>query len=182
MLQQTRPFVSDNGESPIRHQAIIWTNAGLSLIGPLTTNLNFSSSKQNTNIFINLFKNKTETVVCKIIQDISFLIQLIKQNQRIPITETIHTARVSVIGHKNIHSSASQCLLPDWRTCYVIISMTDCHVPSSLPGKLPWLTANHELVREFFSKARRFMTYDSSRLHSQNSYCDVWIFIWFLSI
>ena len=31
---------SDNGLSPGRRQAIIWTNAGISLIGPLRTNLN----------------------------------------------------------------------------------------------------------------------------------------------
>ena len=29
---------SDNGLSPGRHQAIIWTNAGILLIGPLGTN------------------------------------------------------------------------------------------------------------------------------------------------
>ena len=33
-------IVSDNGLSPRRHQAIIWTNAGILLIGPLGTNLN----------------------------------------------------------------------------------------------------------------------------------------------
>ena len=31
-------IVSDNGLSPGRHQAIIWTNAGILLIGPLGTN------------------------------------------------------------------------------------------------------------------------------------------------
>ena len=31
---------SDNGLSPDRRQAIIWTNAGLFLIGPLGTNFN----------------------------------------------------------------------------------------------------------------------------------------------
>ena len=30
---------SDNGLSPGRHQAIIWTNAGVLLIGPLETNV-----------------------------------------------------------------------------------------------------------------------------------------------
>ena len=30
---------SDNGLSPYRRQAIIWTNAGLLLIGPLGTNI-----------------------------------------------------------------------------------------------------------------------------------------------
>ena len=29
---------SDDGLSPARHQAIIWTNAGISLIRPLVTN------------------------------------------------------------------------------------------------------------------------------------------------
>ena len=33
-------IVSDNGLSPRRHQAIIWTNAGILLIGPLGTILN----------------------------------------------------------------------------------------------------------------------------------------------
>ena len=32
-------FGSDNGLSPDRRQAIIWTNAGILLIGPLRTNL-----------------------------------------------------------------------------------------------------------------------------------------------
>ena len=31
---------SDNGLAPGRHQAIIWTNAGIVLIGPLRTNFN----------------------------------------------------------------------------------------------------------------------------------------------
>ena len=32
-------IISDNGLSPGRHQAIIWTNAGILLIGPLGTNV-----------------------------------------------------------------------------------------------------------------------------------------------
>ena len=51
---------SDNGLSPVRRQAIIWTNAGILLIGPLgTTQWKFH---RNWNIFIQViaFKN-----VCK---------------------------------------------------------------------------------------------------------------------
>ena len=40
---------SDNGLSPGRHQAIIWTNAGLLSIGPLRTN--FSEMLTKTQIF-----------------------------------------------------------------------------------------------------------------------------------
>ena len=36
-------IVSDNGLSPSRHQAIIWTNAGILPIGPLGTNFNETS-------------------------------------------------------------------------------------------------------------------------------------------
>ena len=36
---------SDNGLSPGRRQAIIWTNAGILLIGPLGTNFNDISIK-----------------------------------------------------------------------------------------------------------------------------------------
>ena len=49
---------SDNGLSPGRRQAIIWTNAGILLIGPSGTNFN-----QNSNIFIR--KNAFESVVCE---------------------------------------------------------------------------------------------------------------------
>ena len=39
---------SDNGLSPGRRQAIIWTNAGISLIGPLGTNFNENSIEIHT--------------------------------------------------------------------------------------------------------------------------------------
>ena len=36
---------SDNGLSPVRRQAIIWTHAGILLIGPLVTNFSETSNK-----------------------------------------------------------------------------------------------------------------------------------------
>ena len=41
-------IVSDNGLSPCRRQAIIWTNAGILLIGPLGTNFNETSIEIHT--------------------------------------------------------------------------------------------------------------------------------------
>ena len=52
---------SDNVLSPGRHQAIIRTNAGILLIGPLGTN--FSEMLIKTNIFIE--ENTFESVVCE---------------------------------------------------------------------------------------------------------------------
>ena len=49
---------SDTGLSPGRRQAIIWTNTGILLIGPLGTNFN-----RNSNIFIQ--ENAFENVVCE---------------------------------------------------------------------------------------------------------------------
>ena len=49
---------SDNGLSPGRHQAIIWTNAMILLIGP------FGNLNRNSNIFID--ENTLENVVCQI--------------------------------------------------------------------------------------------------------------------
>ena len=49
---------SDNGLSPERRQAIIWTNAGILIIGPLGTNFS-----RNSNIFIE--ENVIENVVCE---------------------------------------------------------------------------------------------------------------------
>ena len=48
---------SDNGLSPDRRQAIIWTNAGLLLIGPLGTNFN--------EILIEILTFSFKSVVCK---------------------------------------------------------------------------------------------------------------------
>ena len=52
---------SDNGLSPGRRQAIIWTNAGILLIGPLGTN--FSEIFIKMDIFIQ--ENAFENVVWK---------------------------------------------------------------------------------------------------------------------
>ena len=41
-------FGSDNGLSPAPHQAIIWTNAGILLIGPLRTNFSEMSIEIHT--------------------------------------------------------------------------------------------------------------------------------------
>ena len=51
---------SDNGLSPARCQAIIWTNAGISLIRPLGLQWNFNS---NWSIFIQ--ENAFENIVCE---------------------------------------------------------------------------------------------------------------------
>ena len=53
---------SDNGLSPGRRQAIIWTNDGILLIGPLGTKLQWNFN-YNSNIFIH--KNAFEDVVWK---------------------------------------------------------------------------------------------------------------------
>ena len=50
---------SDNGLSPPRRQAIIWTNDGILLIGPFGTNL----SDRNSYLFIQ--ENAFENFVCK---------------------------------------------------------------------------------------------------------------------
>ena len=53
---------SDNGLSPGRRQAIIWTNAGILLIGPLGTNFQWNFN-QNSNIFIK--ENVFASVICE---------------------------------------------------------------------------------------------------------------------
>ena len=53
---------SENGLSPDRRQAIIWTNAGILLIGPLGTNF---SEIFNRNPDIVFQENTLESAVCK---------------------------------------------------------------------------------------------------------------------
>ena len=53
---------SDNGLSPGRRQAIIWTNAGILLIGPLGTN--FSEIQIGIQTFSYMKMHLKEIVVC----------------------------------------------------------------------------------------------------------------------
>ena len=51
---------SENGLSPDRRQAIIWTNAGILLIGPLENKLYWNL---NRNLYIFIQENASENVV-----------------------------------------------------------------------------------------------------------------------
>ena len=53
---------SDNGLSPIRRQAIIWTSAGLSSIG-WTPRVRFQWNSKNRKLFIH--ENTSENIVCE---------------------------------------------------------------------------------------------------------------------
>ena len=69
---------SDNGLSPERPQAIIWTKAGILLIGPLgKLQWNFN---RNSNIFIE--ENTFENVVCEMLF-ISSWPQCVKENRHL---------------------------------------------------------------------------------------------------
>ena len=59
---------SDIGLSPIRRQAIIWTNAGILLIGPLETNFSEISIES---IHILFQENAFESVVCEMVAILS---------------------------------------------------------------------------------------------------------------
>ena len=54
-------IASDNGLSPGRRQAIIWTNAGILLLRPLGTKLQWNVNR-NSNIFIH--ENAFENIFC----------------------------------------------------------------------------------------------------------------------
>ena len=57
-------IVSDNGLSPDRRQAIIWTNAGIKLIEHLGTKIELNIDRIS-NIFIH--ENAFKKVVCKMV-------------------------------------------------------------------------------------------------------------------
>ena len=62
---------SDNGLSPGRSQAIIWTNAGILLIGPLVRNKLQWNFNRNSNIFIQ--ENARENIICEMASILSRL-------------------------------------------------------------------------------------------------------------
>ena len=67
MLVGRVSIASDNGLSPDRHQAFIWTTAGILLIGPLGTNFNEIWIKIQNFIHENVFEN----VVCEMAATLS---------------------------------------------------------------------------------------------------------------
>ena len=71
-------IASDNGLSPGRRQAIIWTNVGILLIGPLGTNFN----EINRNSYIFIQANALENVVCEMASILSRL-QCVKSRMRL---------------------------------------------------------------------------------------------------
>ena len=74
-------IVSDNGLSPGRRQAIIWTNAGIVLIGALGTNV---SENFDWNLYIFIEENAFENVVCEMASILSRP-QCVKCKGRLPI-------------------------------------------------------------------------------------------------
>ena len=62
-------IASDNSLSPGRHQAIIWTNAGILLIWPLGTN--FSEISIEIEIIILIQENAFQNVVCEMVAILS---------------------------------------------------------------------------------------------------------------
>ena len=56
---------SDNGLSPGRHQAIIWTNASILLTGPLETNYSETLIECIPLVRMSSEENAFENVVCK---------------------------------------------------------------------------------------------------------------------
>ena len=86
---------SDNGLSPGRRQAIIWTNAGILLIGPLYTNIRWNFNR-NWNILDE--KNTFENVVCDMLS-ISLGLNVLNGK-----TDT-RPAVLSLIMSKVVHST-----------------------------------------------------------------------------
>ena len=61
---------SDNGLSPGQRHVIIWTNAGISLIGPLGTNFNETSIQIHTFSFKKIYlKLSPETVSASVLHE-----------------------------------------------------------------------------------------------------------------
>ena len=76
---------SDNGLTPARRQAIIWTNAGILLIGRLGTN--FSEILIGIQIF-SFTKNTRENLVCEMASILSQP-QCVKETPKVHVTGTL---------------------------------------------------------------------------------------------
>ena len=91
---------SDNGLSPERCQGIIWTNAGILLIGTLALRNKLQwNFNRNSNIFIQ--ENAFESVVCETAAILS-LPQCVNLCQAITVSADISTFRTFRLGHMQI--------------------------------------------------------------------------------
>ena len=84
---------SDNGLSPERHQAIIWTNAGILLIWPLGAKLQWNF---NRNAYIFIRENACENIAWKMTAILSRL-QWVNQ----PVIEVCEWMNPVFTGHRN---------------------------------------------------------------------------------
>ena len=100
---------SDNGLSPARRQAIIWTNAGILLIGPLGTNFNELLNRIQTFSFT---KNALENVICEM-ASISSRPQCVKNDAK-KIAELTHWGLITYICVSDPGTSSFQVM-----TCHL---------------------------------------------------------------
>ena len=70
-------IVSDNGLSPVRRQAIIWTSAGVLVIRSLGTNFSELLSK---NSYIYIQRNAFENVVCEMAAILCLRLNVLKDH------------------------------------------------------------------------------------------------------
>ena len=86
-------IVSDNGLSPGRRQAIIWTNAGILLIGPLGTNFSEILIGIQTFSFKKMSSAKWRPFVSA--SNVLSLLKAMGKTCRVTLTETQHKNKLS---------------------------------------------------------------------------------------
>ena len=107
---------SDNGLSPDRRQAIIWTNAGLLLTGPLGTNVSEILTWIQTFSFKKMHSNISSAKWCPFCLGLNVLIsspQWVGQGCRKPTLCTLCLALKYYLANKNIVRHTA-CTIVSW--------------------------------------------------------------------
>ena len=106
---------SDNGLSPDRRQAIIWTNDGILLIGPLGRNKLQWNLKRNSYIFIQ--ENAFENLVLKMAA-ILFRPQCVKQTHCVAWSRFLNHRRWAILIDRCLEHK-------QWKSVYTSMSKLD---------------------------------------------------------
>ena len=122
---------SDNGLSPGRHQAIIWTNVGMLLIGPLGTNFSEMLIKIHTFSFKKIHLKTSSAkwrLFCLGLNELTLLPENKIDLEYVNSSYDKVTIKPSQWGGINIIENTQQRLLTDWGLMFSVMKYYKCNI------------------------------------------------------
>ena len=146
---------SDNGLSPGRRQAIIWTNAGILLIGPLATNFSEIVIRIQTFSFTKLYLKTSSAkrrLFCLGLNELNIILSYYAATGSSSSSVCCGSSQCAVLMEDSVSYMYLICILLYYAG--IILLSTD--------GLCPYLTAHSALDSSLWTRICHIQTYTSS--------------------